>query len=176
MLGGYEITPVYIYESGQWATLQSGRDVNLNNDNAGDRVIVNPAGVGNRGSDVQPITNLDGDTVGYFATDPTARFIRGGTGALLNIGRSTFATPAINNLDLGASKTIKFTEKVELKLGLLAVNVLNHPQYTTGLVSQVDSIGTATNPEQRLVFEPRSSTLSPQWQAPTTSRMERSGI
>ena len=162
VLGGYEITPVYIYESGQWATIQSGRDVNLNGDNAGDRVLINPAGVGNTGSDVTAINTLDGDTVGYYANDPTARYVRGGAGALATSGRDTFATPAINNLDLGVSKTIKFTERMELKLGLLAVNVLNHPQYTTGLVSQVDSIGTASNPEQRLILEPRDSTLVPQ--------------
>jgi hypothetical protein len=170
VLGGYEITPVYIYESGQWATIQSGRDVNLNGDNAGDRVIFNPAGVANRGSDVTAIVNTqvhqpppNGDTVGYFANDPTARYIRGGAGALAYAGRNTFATPAINNLDLGVSKTIKFTERAELKLGVLAINVLNHPQYTTGLVSEVDSIGTASNPEQRLILEPRSDVLAPQF-------------
>ena len=162
VLGGYEITPVYIYESGQWATIQSGRDVNLDFDNAGDRSIFNPAGTADRGSDVTAITNLDGDTVGYVANDPTARYVRGGAGALANTGRNTFATPAINNLDLGVSKTIKFTERMELKLGVLAINVLNHPQYTTGLVSEVDSIGTASNPEQRLLLEPRSDVLAPQ--------------
>jgi len=162
VLGGYSITPVYIYESGQWATIQSGLDANLDLDNAGDRSIFNPAGVANRGSDVTPIVNLSGDTVGYFANDPTARYIRAQAGALATTGRNTFATPAINNLDLGVSKGIKFTERAELRLGVLAVNVLNHPQYTTGLVSQVDSISTATNPEQRLILEPRDSVLAPQ--------------
>jgi hypothetical protein len=162
VLGGYELTPVYIYESGQWATIQSGLDANLNLDNAGDRAIFNAAGAGNKGSDVTAITNLSGDTVGYFANDPTARYVRAGAGTYPNAGRSTFATPAINNLDLGVSKGIKFTERVELRLGLLAVNVLNHPQYTTGLVSQADSVGTNVNAEQRLILEPRASTLATQ--------------
>jgi hypothetical protein len=161
VLGGYQITPVYIYESGQWATIQSGQDSNLNLDNAGDRVVVNPAGVGNRGSDVTPIVNLSGDTVGYFAKDPSARYIRAGIGALASSGRNTFASPAINNLDFGISKGIKFTERTELRLGLLAINVLNHPQYTTGLVSQADSFSAASN-GQRLVLEPRNSTVGPQ--------------
>lgn len=179
VLGGYQLTPVYIYESGQWATIQSGQDSNLNLDNAGDRVVINPAGVGNRGSDVSPICNASlpsggicgGSTVavpdsspyvvGYVAKDPTARYVRAGIGALATSGRNTFASPAINNLDFGISKGIKFTERTELRLGLLALNVLNHPQYTTGFVSQADSFSAASN-GQRLVLEPRNSTVGSQ--------------
>jgi hypothetical protein len=163
LLGGYEIAPVYIFESGQWATIQSGRDSNLNLDNAGDRTIFNPAGVANRGSDVTAIVNQSGDTVGYFANDPTARYIRAGTAAFADAGRNTFASPNINNLDLGVSKEVKFTERVGLKVGLLALNVLNHPQYTTGLVSQANSISD-TSSGQRNVLEPKSSSLAPQTQ------------
>jgi hypothetical protein len=170
VLGGYEITPVYIFESGQWATLQSGRDANLNLDNAGDRVLFNPAGLGNRGSDVTAITNQNhlacptckDDVVGYYANDPTARWVRAGTGVFANATRSDFASPAISNLDLGVSKGVKFRERVEFRFGLLAVNVLNHPQYTTGLVSQADSVSAAST-GQRLVLEPRTSTLKAQW-------------
>jgi len=161
VLGGYEITPVYIYETGQWATLQSGRDSNLNLDNAGDRVLFNPAGSGNLGSDVTAVVNQSGDTVGYYANTPTARWVRAGTGVFATSGRSNFASPAISNLDLGVSKGVKFKERVEFRFGILAVNVLNHPQYTTGLVSQADSISD-TSAGQRLVLEPRSSTLGAQ--------------
>jgi len=161
VLGGYEITPVYIYESGQWATLQSGRDANLNLDNAGDRVMFNSAGTGNRGSDVTAIVNQSGDTVGYYADDPTARWVRAGSGVFATARRSVFASPAINNLDLGVSKGVKLGERVEFRFGVLAVNVLNHPQYTTGFASQADSVSAAST-GQRLVLEPRSSTLAPQ--------------
>ena len=44
VLGNYEIAPVYTYESGQWGTVQSAVDSNLNYDSAGDRVIFNPSG------------------------------------------------------------------------------------------------------------------------------------
>jgi len=162
LLGGYEITPVYFYESGQWATVQSGQDVNLNLDNAGDRVIWNPAGAGTAGSDVTAVVNQSGDTVGYYANNPSARYIRGGIGALTTSGRNTLPSPAINNLDFGLSKGIKITERVEFRLGVLAVNVMNHPQYTTGLVSQADSVSD-TSAGQRLVLEPKSSTLASQW-------------
>lgn len=176
LLGGYEITPVYIYESGQWATIQAGQDSNLNLDNAGDRVIWNPAGSGNTGSDVNPICNTslpagvtcggDGSSpyvVGYQAVEPNARYIQAGIGALANTRRDTLASPAINNLDLGVSKTIKFSERTELKLGVLALNVLNHPQYTTGLVSQANSISDVST-GQRNVLEPKATSLAPQTQ------------
>jgi hypothetical protein len=161
VVGGYEITPVYIYESGQWTTVQDGQDSNLNLDNAGDRSITNPAGVGNTGSDVTAIVNTSGDTVGYFANNPSARYVRTGIGALANTGRSTLASPPIDNLDLGVSKAFKFGERIEFKFGVLAINVLNHPQYTTGLVSQANSISDVSA-GQRLVLEPTASTLAPQ--------------
>lgn len=162
IVSGYQITPVYIYESGQWATVQSGIDSNLNLDNAGDRTVWNPTGSVNRGSDVSAIVNQSGDTVGYYANDPSARYIRAGAGAFATGGRNTIPSPPIDNLDLGVSKTIKITERVEFKLGVLAINVLNHPQYTTGLVSQANSVSDVSA-GQRLVLEPTSGTLAPQY-------------
>jgi hypothetical protein len=162
IVGNYEFTPVYFYETGQWATIQSGQDSNLNLDNAGDRAIVNPAGNANRASDVTAIVNQSGDTVGYFANDPTARYIQTGIGALATGGRGTFASPAINNLDLGASKKFRFGERMEFQFGVLAINVLNHPQYTTGFVSQADSVSDVAA-GQRNVLEPKQSTLDPQY-------------
>jgi hypothetical protein len=175
IVGNYQITPVYFYETGQWATIQAGQDSNLNLDNAGDRAIWNSAGNANRASDVFAICNasLPAGTscgasgsepyvVGYQAVDPTARYVQTGVGALANSGRSTFASPAINNLDLGASKRFKFGERMEFQFGVLAINVLNHPQYTTGFVSQADSFSDVGS-GQRNVLEPKQSSLDPQF-------------
>lgn len=159
VIGGYEFSPVYFYESGQLATVQSGRDANLNLDSAGDRVVINPAGVAGRGSDVTPIVNLSGDTVGYFANDPTASYIRAGTGALANSGRNTLPSPAINNVDFSIAKTLRITERVQFKLQAQALNVLNHAQYTTGLINQVTQISDTGNP-QRNVLIPSASNLA----------------
>ena len=49
MLGNWLSTGTYIYESPEYVTVQSGLDSNLNGDSAGDRAIVNPAGIGNTG-------------------------------------------------------------------------------------------------------------------------------
>jgi carboxypeptidase family protein/TonB-dependent receptor-like protein len=54
-LGNWEIAPIYTYQSGEWATAQDGVDANLNIDQAGDRPIFNPAGVGVTGSPVVPL-------------------------------------------------------------------------------------------------------------------------
>jgi hypothetical protein len=55
VLGNWEIAPIYTYQTGEWATAQSGVDANLNGDSAGDRTITNPAGKGVTGSGVMPL-------------------------------------------------------------------------------------------------------------------------
>ncbi len=159
LLSGYEIAPTYIYETGQLATVQSGRDVNLNTDNAGDRVIINPAGVAGRGSDVKPITDVSGDVVGYYAVDPTARYIRGGTGTLATSGRNTLPSPAINNWDLTVAKSLKFKERYEFRFQFQALNALNHPEFTTGSVNQATQISD-TGTEQRNVLIPSKANIT----------------
>jgi hypothetical protein len=161
LVGGYTIAPTYIYESGQWGTVESARDVNLNADNAGDRVIVNPAGVGSKGSDVAPIHDLDGETVGYLANDSTARYIRGGTGTIVNGGRSLLASPSINNVDLTVAKSVKFKERYEFRFSLGALNVLNHAQYTTGSLNQANQISAASTP-QKNILTPSAANLTQQ--------------
>ena len=54
-LGGWEVAPIYTYQSGQWVTTTSGVDSNLNLDSAGDRVIANPGGVKGTGSGTNPL-------------------------------------------------------------------------------------------------------------------------
>ncbi len=54
-LGNWEIAPIYTYQSGQWATAQSGVDSNLNGDSAGDRTILNKSGVRGTGSGTSPL-------------------------------------------------------------------------------------------------------------------------
>jgi hypothetical protein len=164
VLSGYEIAPVYIYETGQWGTVQAGRDANLNTDNAGDRVLINPAGIAGRGTDVTAVTDLDGNVVGYQAKDSTARYVRAGTGSFATgaanaAGRSLVVSPAINNLDLTIAKSVKFKERYEFKFQLGALNVLNHPEYTTGSANQANSIGEAGT-AQRNVLVPSTANLT----------------
>ena len=55
IVGNWGFSPVYTYESPQWATVQSATDSNLNGDSAGDRAVFNSKGVaGDRQCAVTP--------------------------------------------------------------------------------------------------------------------------
>jgi len=158
LLSGYEIAPTYIYETGQLATIQSGIDTNLNGDNAGDRVIINPSGRPGTGSDVLPISDTSGAVVGYYAVDPTAYYIKGGPGALATSGRNTLPSPAINNWDLTIAKSLKFKERYEFRFQFQALNAINHPQFTTGATNTANGLSD-TGTSQRNVLIPNQSNL-----------------
>lgn len=55
LANGFQVGSVFLLQTGQPVTIQSGIDANGNGDTAGDRVVFNPAGVGNTGSDVYAV-------------------------------------------------------------------------------------------------------------------------
>jgi hypothetical protein len=132
IVGNWGFSPVYTYESPQWATVQSAVDSNLNGDSAGDRAVFNPHGVPGTGSDVTPLLNTGGATVGYLANNPNAQYIVAGAGALATSGRDTLATAPTNDFSLATYKDINITERVKFRIGAQFANLLNHPQYIPG--------------------------------------------
>jgi hypothetical protein len=149
IVGNWQISGIYTYESPEFATVQSAADVNLNGDTWGDRAIVNPNGVGNTGSDVTGIDRNGNPTtdpasiVAYTVNDPTAKYIRAGIGQVPNAGRNTLPLRPTNNWDAGLLKRFSFTERVKLQLQGQFSNLFNHPQYTGGYVNHVDAANTA---------------------------------
>ena len=141
LLGNYEFVPVYTWESGQWGTVQSDVDANLNGDSAPDRAILNPAGVKGTGSDVTALTNSAGYTVAYLANNPSAQYITAGYGAYATSSRNTLQTPPINNFDITAAKHIKFGERYTIDFLAQAFNLFNHPQFITGSINDIQSLG-----------------------------------
>ncbi len=143
IVGNWNISGTYTYESPEYATVQSGLDTNLNGDSAGDRVIVNPAGAANVGSGVTgynamgQVASSSGSIVAYVANNPNARYIVGGSGALANGGRNTFPLHPINNIDVSVKKRFNFTERWALDIGSQMFNIFNHPQWTGGSVDDV---------------------------------------
>ena len=137
VVGNWQFTPVYTYESPEWVTPQSGLDSNLNIDSAGDRVILNPSGARGVGSDVTPLcrtvadcTNANaGPVVAYLAVNPNAQYITAGAGAFANTGRNILATRPTNNFDLGINKDLNITESIKFRFGAQFSNLLNHPQF-----------------------------------------------
>ena len=83
LLGGYGIGAVYLAQTGQPVTLQSGVDANGNGDTAGDRGVLNPSGSAIRGSDVIPICAGAGGVTFQGTNGPPAV---GGTFAVTPLG------------------------------------------------------------------------------------------
>jgi hypothetical protein len=142
IVGNWNVSGVYTYESPQYVTVQSARDSNLNGDAAGDRAVINLNGNPNRGTGVTALTNRAGQTVGYVANDPDAKYVIAGLGVHPNAGRQTIPTRPINNWDLALRKQFNFTENVYFQIGAIASNVFNHAQYVPGSVNSIQSIDT----------------------------------
>ena len=132
VVGSWTFSPIYTYESPEWADVQSASDANLNGDSAGDRAIINPSGVPGTGSDVTALTNTAGNIVAYLANNPNAQYIRAGAGALATSGRNTLATRPTNDWDMATYKDINITERFKVRLGAQFANIFNHPQYIPG--------------------------------------------
>lgn len=152
LANGWQYAGTFLAFSGQPITIINGGDANGNFDNAGDRPVFNPAGVGNTASDIGLVcaglggatsttatdpacafsnTNLDDTTVvGYYALDPTAKYVAAGLGAVSTLGRNTFRSPGVNVWDMGVSKYIHFTERYSLQLGVQALNIFNHRNFS----------------------------------------------
>jgi hypothetical protein len=162
VVGNWEFVPVYTYQTGSWATLQSVTDSNLNGDSATDRVIVNPAGSANVGSGVTPLTNSAGGVVGYLADNPNARYITAGRGMYPNAARNTYQLPPIQNVDFSLMKRFNITERLGLQLIGQASNLFNHPQYIGGWLNDVAPANTAvtTSVQVRNFLNPANSTFN----------------
>lgn len=171
VVGNWQFTPVYTYETGEWGDVQSGVDSNLNGDTAGDRAIFNPSGVPGTGSDVKPLctssftptadspcdpTNPDARPflVGYQALNPNAQYIVAQLGTFANAGRNSVQLPPIDNVDLSIIKRFNVRENVNFEFGANLQNLFNHPQYIAGLINDVQSFGNTTDAA-------RSSFLNP---------------
>jgi hypothetical protein len=159
---GWEISGTYLAQSGQPVTPLSGVDSNLNGDTAGDRTVLNPAGVGLTASVVNPVCN-DGaggatrivtatsaacpsaNTVGYVAVNPTARFIQAGVGTIATAGRNTVSSPGLNIWNMSLLKTNKLTERATLQFRFETYDTFNHPNFSVGLPTNNGTLDSTTN-------------------------------
>ena len=144
IVGNWQFSPIYTFQSPEYATPQSGADANLNGDSAPDRAIINPAGVQGMFSGTTPLTSTRNGrkyTVAYLATNPSAYYIQASAGTLANASRNTLGTPDINNWDFALLKRVNITERQSLQFIFQATNIFNHAQYVPGLISDVQSYG-----------------------------------
>jgi len=155
LVGNWEVAPIYTYQSGTWVDVQSGVDANLNGDSAGDRAFVNSAGTSNVGSGVTALKNSAGATVAYLADNPNARYIQAGKGTIPTGGRNTLELPPINDVDMTLVKMFNVTESKQFQFSARFFNLLNHPQYVAGNVSDVAPAG-QTSSSAHSFLEPQS--------------------
>jgi hypothetical protein len=169
LLGNWEIAPVYTWQSPEYATVQSNVDANLNGDAAGDRAFINPLGKKGSGSGSTPIydhnvpdsVNGDpsdqtlcywddpahdnwlcpGDTVGYYATDPTAYYVAAGSGTLPAGARNSLPIRSIDDFDVTALKRFTFYDKYKFEFQTQVWNLFNHSQFVPGSINNINSIG-----------------------------------
>jgi hypothetical protein len=163
IVGNWEGSPIYTYESPEYATALSGVNSNQNGDSATiDRPIINPNGVKGTGSAVNAVystsipcpaptdgsptpTQCAANTVGYVAANPNAYYIQAGAGTLPNAARNTLPIRPIDNFDLALIKRINITERVAFEFQAQAFNVLNHAQYLPGSIDNVSTDLTAAS-------------------------------
>jgi len=174
-LGNWLFAPIYTYQSGQWGTVQSGVDSNLNGDAAPDRVVFNPSGASGTGTGVTPLctSSLPAGVVcgksaslpflvAYQANSPNARYVVAGLGALANVGRNTLPLRPIDNIDFTVAKRFNLTERFKFEFQAQFLNILNHPQYVGGFLDRVDSVSFAAgaSPGPTSFLTPSSSAFN----------------
>ncbi|NYF78723.1 carboxypeptidase regulatory-like domain-containing protein [Granulicella arctica] len=185
LAGNWVFSPIYTYESPEYATTLSGVNSNLNGDSGSaiDRTIINPNGVKGTSSSVKavysttlagnctaPATTCSGNLVGYVAVTPNAYYIQAGAGTLPTASRNTLPIRPIDDVDLAATKRLNITERIAFEFQAQAFNVLNHPQYIPGSLNNVNTnsftssyaFQTAGNPafnHPELIFKSNARTL-----------------
>ncbi len=141
IVGNWQVSPIYTFQSPEMVTVQSNADANLNGDSATDRSVFNQAGIPGTASTVTALTNSAGATVAYLANTPTAQYIQAGPGAYATAVRNTLYSNVINNWDFSLMKRVNITERQSLEFTFNALNIFNHAQYVPGYISDVAPIG-----------------------------------
>jgi hypothetical protein len=159
LVGNWQVTPSYTFQSPEYVTVQTGSDVNGNGDSAGDRTFINPAGIKGTGTGSTALTNTAGDVVAYVANSPTAYYVSAGKYSLPNARRNTLAMPHINDFDFSVLKRVNITETQSLEFQAQFLNFFNHAQYLPGYISDVAPIGYTGN-NVLPMLEPTSSTFN----------------
>ena len=157
LVGNWEFAPIYTYQTGNWFTVQSGLDSNLNGDSGGDRAFVNAGGNPNIGSGTTALKNSSGDTVAFLINNPAAGYVTAPKGTLSTAGRNTERLNPTNDIDATFAKIDRRRHRVEVRLQFSGrfFNILNHPQYVGGNISDV---APSDSPARRFTTSPIPST------------------
>jgi hypothetical protein len=168
IVGNWNISTTYTFQSPEYATVQSGIDANLNGDTL-DRSIINPAGAVNVGSTVTGYTATGQavplatsctsgpckSIVAYVAGNSNARYVTAGLGALANSGRNTLPLDHTNNWDAQLMKRVNLNERFRFDIGIQLYNLFNHSQFVGGYLNDVNPF--QTDAVSTAFLQPRNS-------------------
>ncbi len=127
IIANLSLSGTYTYMSDTYLPLSNGLDTSLTGFGGGGAVIVNPDGIGNSGTGVNPLQNSAGQIVGYQAINPDARFVRGDIGTFTN-SQASIDLNQTNNFDVAAAKKFAFHEVGEIEFRIEAYNLFNSPR------------------------------------------------
>jgi hypothetical protein len=146
VVGNWQFSGAWIYESPEFVTPQSGLDANLNGDAAADRVVINSTGNRALSSDITDLKSFRNGTdqvVAYLVNNPDAYYIRARQGVYTTSGRNILKTRPIDNFDLSVAKTVPFKDRYQVQFRVDMFNAFNHPQYTPGRPNRVSAFAHA---------------------------------
>jgi hypothetical protein len=144
---GWQWNGTYLVQTGPPISVLANVDANGNADAAGDRAILNPAGIALLGTGVDYVCAGPGgvtsvasiasgcvggssNVAGYVAQNPNARYVQAELGAFPTVGRNTFESPGVNVWNLGLFKNTKLSERATLQLRVDTFNTFNHRNYS----------------------------------------------
>jgi hypothetical protein len=144
---GWQWNGTFLAQTGQPISVLANADANANADTAGDRGILNPAGIARLGTSVDyvcagpgGVTSVSpiatgcaggsGNVAGYLAQNPNARYVQAEVGAFPTVGRNTFESPGVNVWNLGLFKNTKLTEGTTLQFRVDTFDTFNHRNYS----------------------------------------------
>jgi len=144
---GWQWNGTYLVQTGQPISILANADANGNFDSAGDRAILNPAGIDRIGTAVNYVcagpggaTSLisidsgcaggSANVAGYVAQNPNARYVQAEVGAFPTVGRNTFESPGANVWNLGLFKNTKLSESMTLQFRVDTFNTFNHRNFS----------------------------------------------
>lgn len=131
LLGGWEVSGIYTYESGVPYSILNGLDAD-GLGGASDRPDYNP--LGQKGVRAVPQANgtyINPDNNNAVIDPKTAEYIGilANSGRTGNLGRNTERANPTDNLNANVLKTVRLTERFRLEFRTEFYNILNHPQY-----------------------------------------------
>jgi hypothetical protein len=154
VIGGWSVTGIFVYQSGEPYTLNSG-NLTTSNTHQSSVLVVGPLDQGH----LQTLPGVEGPALynaGPLITNPadphyncrnvigTATFFCIPPPGQVGSGRNLAQGPNFWDLDSGLSKNVKFTERFNMQLRAEFFNVLNHPNFENPRNATIGSPAIAT--------------------------------